>query len=193
VTECYQSVLEFGLVQRRNVEAEFSGGEITSDGGVLLLRQADRRIGLIDAMARALGDPRRQASCDHRLTTLLRQRVFGLALGDEDVNDHDQLRHDSALQTACNRVSMLGRSSTVGRVERRGDRAAAVALHQVMLDQFVASFASAPEELILDFDATDGGTTGPAGMANRTVAASTATTTTTASCRCMSPAVISCW
>ncbi len=97
----YQSVLEFGRIQRRKVEAEFSGGEITSDGGVLLMRQAGRRINLIDSMTRALGDPRRQAIYDQRLTTLLRQRVFGLALAYEDVNDHDQLRHDGALQTAC--------------------------------------------------------------------------------------------
>lgn len=155
MTECYQEVLDFGRVQRRVVEAEFSGGEITSDGGVLLLKQTDRLIGLTDAMARALGDCRRKASCDHRLTTLLRQRVFALALGYEDVNDHDHLRHDGALQTACNRVTSLGSSSTVGRLERRADRASAVALHAVLVDQFVASFKRAPQELILDFDATD--------------------------------------
>lgn len=155
MTECYQEVLDFGRVQRRVVEAEFSGGEITSDAGVLLLKQTDRRIDLTGAMARALGDPRRQASCDHRLTTLLRQRVFGLALGYEDVNDHDHLRHDGALQTACHRVTSLGSSSTVGRLERRADRAAAVALHRVLVEQFIASFRRAPQELILDFDATD--------------------------------------
>lgn len=155
MTECYQEVLGFGRVQRRRVEAEFSGGEITSDAGALLLRSVDRRIGLVDSMARALGGPRRQASCDHRLAALLRQRVFGLALGYADVDDHDQPRHDGALQTACGRVSALGSSSTVGRAERRADRTAAVALHQVMLDQFIASFKHPPEELILDFDATD--------------------------------------
>lgn len=155
MTECYQGVLPFGRVQRRRIEADFSGGEITSDAGVLLLRQADKRIGLIEAMARALGDPRRRASCDHRLTTLLRQRVFGLALGYEDVNDHDHLRHDGALQTACGQVRDLGSSSTVGRVERRADRTTAIELHQVLVEQFVASFKRAPRELILDFDATD--------------------------------------
>lgn len=155
MTECYQGVLHFGRVSRRRIEADFSGGEISSDGGVLLLKQTDRRIGLIQAMARALGDQRRQASCDHRLTTLLRQRVFGLALGYEDVNDHDHLRHDGALQTACGQVDVLGSSSTVGRVERRADRQAAWALHRVLVEQFIASFAAPPPELILDFDATD--------------------------------------
>lgn len=155
MTECYQGVLDFGRCQRRVVTADFSGGDISSDGGVLLLREVDRRIGLTPAMARVLGDGRRQASCDHRLVSLLRQRVFALALGYEDVNDHDHLRHDGALQTACGRVEALGSSSTVGRVERRADRRAAWALHRVLVEQFIASFAQAPEELVLDFDATD--------------------------------------
>lgn len=155
MTECYQEVMDFGRVQRRRIEADFCGGEITSDAGVLLLKQIDSRLGLIAAMARALGDPRRRASCDHSLPTLLRQRIFGLALGYEDVNDHDHLRHDGALQSACGRISDLGSSSTVGRVERRGDRAAAVALHQVLVDQFIRSFKRPPKRLILDFDATD--------------------------------------
>lgn len=155
MTECYQEVMDFGRVQRRRIEADFRGGEITSDAGVLLLKQIDQRLGLIAAMARALGDPRRRASCDHSLPTLLRQRIFGLALGYEDVNDHDHLRHDGALQSACGRVSDLGSSSTVGRVERRGDRAAAVALHRVLVDQFITSFKRKPKRLILDFDATD--------------------------------------
>jgi Transposase DDE domain group 1 len=155
VTECYQGSLQFGRVFRRKVEADFSGGEISSDGGVLLLKQTDQRIGLVSAMAKALGDPRRQASCDHRLSTLLRQRVFALALGYEDVNDHDHLRHDGALQTACSRLDALGSSSTVGRVERRADRQAAWALHRVLVEQFIASVIGTPDELILDFDATD--------------------------------------
>lgn len=155
MTECYQEVMDFGRVQRRRIEAEFSGGEITSDSGVLLLKQVDRRSGLIDAMTRALDDPRRRASCSHRLSTLLRQRVFGLALGYEDVNDHDRLRHDGVVQAACGRLGALGSSSTVGRVERRADRASAVALHRVLVDQFIASFKTAPTKLILDFDATD--------------------------------------
>ncbi len=155
MTECYQEVMRFGRVCRRKVEADFSGGEITSDGGVLLLRQTDRRIGLTRAMTGALGDSRRRASCDHALATLLRQRVYALALGYADVNDHDHLRHDGALQTACSQVSTLASSSTVGRLERRGDRQAAWALHRVLVEQFITSFAAAPEELILDFDATD--------------------------------------
>lgn len=155
MTECYQGELGFGRVQRRVVSADFSGGDISSDGGVLLLRETDRRIGLTAAMAKAVGDSRRRASCEHSLVSLLRQRVYGLALGYEDVNDHDQLRFDGALQTACNRVTPMGSSSTVGRVERRANRQAAWALHRVLVEQFIAAFKTAPEALVLDFDATD--------------------------------------
>lgn len=155
MTKCYQDVMDFGRADRRRIEAEFSGGEISSDAGVLLLRKADQRIGLIKAAARALGDSRRRASCDHQLVTLLRQRVFALALGYEDVNDQDQLRGDGALQAACGQVQDLASSSTVGRLERRADRASAWSLHRVLVEQFIDSFKRAPRELILDFDATD--------------------------------------
>lgn len=155
MTECYQGRLRFGRVDRRSVEADFSGGEISSDGGALLLRQIDQRLSLTASLAKAIGDPRRQASCDHKLVTLLRQRIFGLALGYEDVDDHDSLRHDGALQAACGRLAELGSSSTVGRLERRADRETAFAIHRVFVDQFIASFDAPPDELILDFDATD--------------------------------------
>lgn len=155
MTECYQKTLDLGRVQRRRLEAEFSGGEISSNGGVALLRQVDQRLGLSAAMAHAMGDPRRQASCRHRLDTLLRQRVYAIALGYEDVNDHEQLRFDAALQSACGQIQSLGSASTVGRVERRAERDTAWALHKVLVEQFIASFETVPEELVLDFDATD--------------------------------------
>lgn len=155
MTQCYQKSLHFGRVKRRRVEAEFSGGDITSNAGVVLLKQLDQRLGLTEALGRALDDPRRQASCQYTLTTLLRQRIYALALGYEDVNDHGALRFDTALQAACGQVAALGSESTVGRVERRCDRQAAWAFHRVLVEQFIASFDQAPDELILDFDATD--------------------------------------
>ena len=103
MTKCYQRSYEFPRVNRRIVEASFDGGDITSDGGVLLLRQADRLTGLSDSIARALSDPRRQASCDHDVPGLVRQRLYAIALGYEDLNDHDGLRQDVALQTAVER------------------------------------------------------------------------------------------
>ena len=155
MTKCYQRSFEFPRVNRRIVEARFDGGDITSDGGVLLLRQADRLTGLSDSIARALSDPRRQASCDHDVPGLVRQRLYAIALGYEDLNDHDGLRQDVALQTAVERDQWLASASTLCRFENRADRETAWRLREVLLDQFIASFKRAPKKLILDFDATD--------------------------------------
>ena len=155
MTKCYQRSFEFPRVNRRIVEARFDGGDITSDGGVLLLRQADRLTGLSDSIARTLSDPRRQASCDHDVPGLVRQRLYAIALGYEDLNDHDGLRQDMALQTAVERDQWLASASTLCRFENRADRETAWRLHEVLLDQFIASFKRAPKKLILDFDATD--------------------------------------
>jgi len=155
VTNCTQIAFEFPALKRRQVQANFAGGAITSDGGVLLLRQVDKRLGLSAAVAAALNDPRRQASCVHDGLSLLKQRLYGLALGYEDLNDHQQLRADLALRTAVEREAVLASSATLCRWENRADRAAAWQLHEVLVDQFIASFKRAPKELILDFDATD--------------------------------------
>lgn len=155
MTECTQESFDFPACQRRRVEARFEGGEITSDGGVLLLRQADRRLGLSEAMAKVLEDARRRASCTHSLLSLVRQRLYALALGYEDLNDHQQLREDLALQTAVERDTRLAGASTLCRWENQADRLAAWRLHEVLLEQFIASFRRTPKRLILDFDATD--------------------------------------
>jgi len=155
VTNCTQESFQFPAVNRRRVEVSFQGGNITSDGGVLLLQQVDRRLGLSEAVARVLDDPRRQASCEHNNLSLLRQRVYALALGYADLNDHESLRLDLAIQTALGRSEELASSSTLCRWENRADRQAAVDIHKVIIEQFIASFKQAPKELILDFDATD--------------------------------------
>ncbi len=155
MAECYQRTCQFPRVNRRIVEANFEGGDITSDGGVLLLREADRSVGLSEAIAQALTDSRRAASCNHDLKSLLRQRLYAIALGYEDLNDHDGLRQDVALQTAVERDQVLASSATLCRFENRADRQSAWRLHEVLMDQFIASFKRAPKKLILDFDATD--------------------------------------
>jgi len=155
VTNCTQKTFRFPALNRRIVEANFKGGDITSDGGVLLLQQVDRRLGLCKSVARCLDDPRRQASIAHDYQSLLRQRVYALALGYEDLNDHENLRLDLAIQTALGRSEELASSPTLCRWENRADRETAVRMHEVIVDQFIASFKKAPKKLILDFDATD--------------------------------------
>lgn len=152
---CTHSPTTFPSFDRRKIEANFGGGDVSSDGGILLLRQADQHLGLVAALDTVLADPRDPALITHRQVDLLRQRIYGLALGYEDLNDHDTLRHDLAWQTAVERADALASSPTLCRLEQRVDRKAAVAFHGVLIEQFIASFKEAPAELILDFDATD--------------------------------------
>jgi hypothetical protein len=155
MTVCSTSSDLFPACKSRKVQVDFNGGDVTSDGGALLLRQADRRLGLSRAISRLLEDPRRQKSVQHTLPALLRQRVYGIALGYEDLNDHDTLRDDLLFQTGVERTDRLAGHSSLHRLEQTADRDAAWAMHKVLVEQFMASFKKPPKELILDFDATD--------------------------------------
>lgn len=154
-TVCAPELFEFPAVKRRTVSASFTGGDVTSDGGLPLLRQTDRRLGLTKALAKVLPDPREPQRIEHPLLALVRQRIYGLAAGYEDLNDHDTIRHDLAWQTVVERDRALASSPTLCRLENRADRPVAWAVHEVMVSQFIASFAQPPRELILDFDTTD--------------------------------------
>ena len=155
MTDCTFTKIEFPSCCKLRVEADFAGGEISSNGGALLLSLADRRVGLLSGLGRRLADRRQAGKVKHGLTGLLRQRVFALALGDEDVNDHEVLRDDLVLQTACGGDRRLASPSTVGRLERAADRSWAWAAHETLVESFIASYDEAPEELVLDFDCTD--------------------------------------
>ncbi|NPU91737.1 MAG: IS1380 family transposase [Gammaproteobacteria bacterium] len=154
MTKRYHNHMQFSFVKRRRVEASFEGGEATSDGGVLLLRETDQKLGLIQAVNRAIQDTRERGRCQHSQIELLRQRIYGLALGYEDLNDHQALRHDGAIQTTVGVLNPLASPSILHRLEQRHDKQSAVILHEVLLQQFIASFTKAPRELIPDFDAT---------------------------------------
>jgi hypothetical protein len=153
--DCSAPPLEFAPFKRRQVVAEFDGGDVSSDGGVLLLRQLERRLGLLQQAASVLSDPRDPERITHSVADMLKQRVFALCQGYEDLNDHGRLREDVLLQTAVERDTPLASAPTLCRLENRASRAAAWALHEVILEQFIASFKNAPSELVLDFDATD--------------------------------------
>ena len=155
MTKCTAPMLPFPRCQRRQVQAEFTGGDIPSDGGVILLRQVDRRLGLLAAVDRILPDPRDPRLIAHSQLSLLRQRVYGVCLGYEDLNDHTTLRTDVALQTAVEREQKLASAATLCRLENRADRQVMWRLHEVLVEPFIASFPPPPSELILDFDATD--------------------------------------
>ena len=114
-----------------------------------------RRLGLTAAVARRLGDPRQRGKLRHGVADLLRQRVFGIALGYEDLNDHAALRHDRALQAAAGRDRALASAATLCRFENRAEPGWAWAVHEVLAAAFIASFEGPPEEIVLDIDATD--------------------------------------
>jgi hypothetical protein len=128
---------------------------MTSDAGVMLLGATDRRLGLINAAAPCITDPRDALLIKHTVVDMLRQRIYGLALGWEDLNDHGSLRQDVAMQTAVGVDADIASAPTLCRLEKWADQSTAWGLHQVLVDQFIASFKAAPEELVLDFDATD--------------------------------------
>jgi hypothetical protein len=147
--------MPFSKMGRREIDVEFDGGDVSSDGGLLLLREVEGRLGLLKAVAAELPDPRSPLLVRHKTEQLLRQRVFGLCQGYEDLNDHDTVRNDLALQTALERDSAGASSPTLCRFENRADRKAAVATARILVEQFIASFREVPTELIFDFDATD--------------------------------------
>ena len=135
-TDCKEQPLLFQDLGSRQVVADFSGGTLSSDGGVLLLREVDANLGLTQSLAQCFDDYRQQVFVDHAVQEMLAQRIFGLGLGYEDVNDHDELRLDPLLATACNKRDPLGEdrfnpahrgvalagSSTLNRLELSNNR-----------------------------------------------------------------------
>jgi len=153
--KCTSNEVSFGRLGRREIRANFDGGDISTEGGVLLLRGVDCKIGLTKAVAKVLSDGRDPARIKHDLRDMVAQRVYAQCQGWEDLNDHTTLRHDLAMQTAVGVTAPLASAPTLCRLENRATRAQAWALHGVLVDQFVASHSKAPEELVLDIDASD--------------------------------------
>ena len=126
MTECIEGPLAFSALGPRRVEADFSAGCLTTDAGALLLREADRRLGLLGALDAAIPDPRHPDLILHTQRSLLAQRVFGLACGYEDLNDHSGLRHDPLWQALAERApdpdQPLASAPTLCRLENRVPR-----------------------------------------------------------------------
>jgi Transposase DDE domain group 1 len=147
--------IEFGRLGRRVVEGRFDGGSMTSDGGLMLLSAVDRRIGLTGAAAGCIADPRDPLLITHAVQTMLRQRVYGIVQGWQDLNDHTALRQDVVMQTAVGIEQEAASAPTLCRMESWASKQTTLKLHQVLVDQFISSFDAPPKELVLDFDATD--------------------------------------
>jgi hypothetical protein len=155
MAECNELDFELPGLNGRRIEGNFRGGNVSSDGGLVVLRQVDRWLGLSKALAKRLPDRRDPDKIEHSLESMLRQRIYGLALGYEDLNDQDFLRKDLLWQAAAERDEQLASCSTLCRLENRAGRKEAWLMHEVFFEKFVSRFTSAPKELILDFDSTD--------------------------------------
>jgi len=155
MTLCTTKLIEFSRCKSRKVQLNFDGGEITSDAGAILLNRADKMIGLTKRIASSINDPRCKGKIDHKAGDILRQRVYGLALGYEDLNDHTTLRKDTAIQTAVGSDKDLASSSTLCRFENAADRQLCWDINKAFVEVFIESFKKPPKEIVLDFDATD--------------------------------------
>ncbi len=169
-TECSAERFEFAPVEGRKVVSGFDGGSITSDGGALLLGAADRVLGVVGRFAECFRDVRRQDLIEHEVKTLVGQRVFGIALGYEDLNDHDDLRHDPVMAVLAGKLSAHRRDcapvagkSTLNRLELSCPEATryhkisyeVAGIEALFVALFLESFREPPAEIILDLDATD--------------------------------------
>ena len=137
------------------IEADFSGGDLSGDDGLLLLHRVDAHLGSSRAAAAAIPDPRDPARIQHPLRDLLAQRLYGRCCGDECLNDHKAVRDDVRMQTVVGRDQALASAPTFSRLENRATRAQAWSLHEVLAAQVIASHDKQPAELLLDLDASD--------------------------------------
>jgi len=169
-TECNATLFEFAPVEGRRVVAAFDGGTITSDAGALLLGETDRAIRLTDRFATCFIDARMPELVEHTVGTMVLQRVVGVALGYEDLNDHDQLRHDPVLAVLVGKLAAkrsdcapLAGKSTLNRLELSRPEATryhkvshdAAAIETLFVDVFLEAHRRPPAQIILDLDATD--------------------------------------
>lgn len=159
MTECSKDAIGFTGHDRRKVIADFQGGRLTSDAGILLLREVDQQLGLIDSINECLPDPRNPRWIIHQQRSMLAQRIFSIALGYEDLNDQQTMREDPALQTAVDcepdEEAPLASPPTLCRLENRVNRQTSVMMSKVLVDTFLNSHDQPPKEITLDFDATD--------------------------------------
>ncbi len=166
MTECTQSSFGFKACGKRKIVARFDGGTISSDGGAFLLRQTDQRLNLLSRLAVCFLDGRNQEQVEHSILEMLSQRIYGLALGYEDINDHEQLRTDPVFGILAGRKELeepLAGKSTLNRMELgtgAKDRYKKItfwkeAVDELLVKVFLESHQKAPDEIILDVDTTD--------------------------------------
>ena len=154
-TFCRIINMNFGWLKKRKIVANFNGGDITSDGGILLVKQIDNKIGLTRKISKVRKDLRMKRKCKHSSLCILRQRIFGITLGYEDLNDHDILRNDKLIQVAVGSNKKLASSSTLSRFESSINKKSLFEITNILVENFIDSHSKPPKEIILDFDGTE--------------------------------------
>ena len=164
-TECNQEAFSFAAHFSRRVQAGFTAGQVSSDGGALLLREVDRKIHLLGRLAGCFSDGRNQQQVEDTVAEMLTQRIYGLALGYEDLNDHEQLRSDPLLallsgkreleaplagKSTLNRLELVGRTGRYHKISYTAE-----SIDRLLVELYIESHAAPPAEIVLDLDATD--------------------------------------
>jgi hypothetical protein len=165
MTECIQETFSFTAHFSRQVEVGFTAGQVSSDGGALLLREVDRKLNLLGRLVQCFTDGRSPLLVSHHLSEMLAQRIYGLALGYEDLNDHEQLRSDPLLgvlsgkrkldeplagKSTLNRLELVGRTGRYHKISYSAE-----SIDRLLVDLYIESHAAEPAEIVLDLDATD--------------------------------------
>ena len=164
MTDCTNGQMVFPYYKHKPLTVNFKGGDISSDGGMLLVRQLDERLGIVDRVVSSLTDRRDQRYIDHDLLTLLRQRIYQMVAGYEDCNDATTLRMDPVFKLCCDRTTdqddALPSQPTLSRLENSIRPCDLFELSETLLELYVSKFAKAPKRIILDIDSTDDTTYG---------------------------------
>ena len=147
-------------MKNRYIYSDFNGGSISSDGGGILLRKVNKKLNLTRRISKALLDKRESGKIRHKLDTIISQQIYALALGYEDLNDHDDLRNDILFQSILGKDEPVASPSTLCRFQNSSTREDAVELNKILVELFLSSYKKPPKEIILDFDATDDPTHG---------------------------------
>jgi hypothetical protein len=158
MNEYSTSPIFFNSISGKKVQADFDGGEITSDAGVLLLKEAENHIGIIDSFARCIRDRRDQRYVKQEMKDILSQRIYQIAAGYEDANDANTLCSDPAFKMAVGRLPSTGKNlasqPTISRMENDARRSDLIRMAYALADQFISSYSSPPAIIVLDFDDT---------------------------------------
>ncbi len=158
MTDDTSATFLFPAVSRKKIAAGFDGGRLSSDGGVMLLAQAERRLGIAERLARLIPDRRDPARIMHAIPDMIRARIFAIACGYEDCNDFGPLSSDPAFKLACGRLPETGgdlaSQPTLSRLENVPSLRDAIRLTYALVDQWMESYATAPDGVVLDIDDT---------------------------------------